>query len=263
MKKFGLIGEKLGHSLSPQIHKVIFENIHTLGEYDLVEIPRDDLKRKTRELFQIYNGLNVTIPYKKDIIPLLDSQDEVSKKIGAVNTIRIKDGSVTGYNTDYYGFGATIDHYKITCKNKKAVILGTGGVSKAIYHYLKDNNIGEIIFVNRRKETHWAKDCSIYTYDEIKNISGDIVINCTPLGMGALEDRSPVNKEFLTSFKAAIDLIYNPKETMFLKWAQEQGLQTINGMFMLVAQGVKAQEIWNEMEINECVIEKIYNIIDK
>ncbi|MFZ7131905.1 MAG: shikimate dehydrogenase family protein [Eubacteriales bacterium] len=259
MNHYALIGEKLGHSFSPEIHNIIFKYTDMQGDYTCVEIPKESVKQDVKNLFREYHGINVTIPYKKEIVPILDALDTVSLDIGAVNTIKIEKGSTKGYNTDYYGFGATLDYYHVDIQDKKAVILGTGGASKAVYYYLIQHGIGEIIFVNRRKETHWAKECPIYTYDEVHQLSGDLVVNCTPMGMGELAGYSPLSKDVRKNFKTTFDLVYNPKETLLLKWSREQGSQSINGLFMLVAQAVRAQEIWNDKTIDPLIIEKIYH----
>ncbi|MPW26588.1 shikimate dehydrogenase [Alkalibaculum sp. M08DMB] len=263
MKQFGLLGEKLSYSFSPQIHEIIFNFIGEEYLYDLVEISLGSLNAKFPEIIHKYHGLNVTIPYKKDVIELLDVLDNISSEIGAVNTIKVVNGKLEGYNTDYFGFGATLDKYNVSIINKKAYILGTGGASKAVYYYLKNNNIGDIVFVNRKPETHWAKDCRIITYEECKNESGDLVINATPLGMDNLSDQSPLCKDTLSNFHSAIDLIYNPRETIFLKHARELGLQSINGLYMLVAQAIKSEEIWNDIKIDDVVINKIFHEIEK
>lgn len=261
MKHYGLIGEKLGHSFSPQIHNIILEKINKTGDYGLIEIPRGQLKEQYEKAINQYDGINVTIPYKKEIMPFVESMDRAAAEIDAVNTIKIKDGHATGYNTDYYGFGYTLDYFNVDIQNKKIVILGTGGASKAIYYYLINNGCGEIIFVNRKKDTHWAKECNIFTYDEIEGLTAELVVNCTPIGMGSLENKSPLSVDDMTGFKTAVDLIYNPKETLFLKQARENGAKAVNGLMMLVAQAVRAQEIWNHITVERKIVEEIYNKI--
>lgn len=263
MKCYTLVGEKLSYSFSPQIHKIILKHIGIKASYDLTEIPKGELDVRFPQVIQKYHGLNVTIPYKKDVIELLHDLDDVSSEIGAVNTVKITEGKTRGYNTDYFGFGATLKKYKVPIRNQKAYILGTGGASKAVYYYLKNHNIGEIVFINRSKNTHWAKDSKILTYDECKGKKGDLVINATPLGMDNLINSSPLEKEVVKNFGHAVDLIYNPRETLFLQYAKEYGLQSMNGLYMLVAQAIKSEEIWNDVIIEEAVIDQIYQEVER
>ncbi|MFZ7121399.1 MAG: shikimate dehydrogenase family protein [Eubacteriaceae bacterium] len=259
MKHFALIGESLTHSFSPQIHKIIFEITGLDADYKLYEIERELLDTKFKKAMDIFYGFNVTIPYKNDALSLLDCIDNISQEIGAVNTVKMKDKVSTGYNTDYFGFGITLDKYRVSIKQKKAYVIGTGGASKAVYTYLKNNGIGEITFISRSEKSNWIKDCNIITYDKINDVKGDIIINCTPLGMGKNIEFTPVEKNIISKFAYAIDLIYNPKDTLFLKHAKELGVTAINGLYMLVGQAVKSQEIWNDMEFEENTIQEIYD----
>ena len=245
MKKFGLLGEKLSHSKSPDIHQMIFQKLDINGKYDLVETSPEDIKKYIEK----YDGLNVTIPYKETVNPLLKSLSKEAKSIGAVNTIYEK----KGYNTDYFGFGKMLNVKNIKVDKKICVILGTGGASKAVKYYLKKNNAKKIISVSRSK-----KGKNIINYDDIETIKGDILINTTPVGMYPNIEESPVNSKIISKYKVAIDLIYNPLETLFLKYAKENNLKYVNGLYMLIGQAVKAQEIWNNIEINDDLIEEIF-----
>ncbi|CDF57514.1 shikimate dehydrogenase [Thermobrachium celere] len=263
---YGLIGEKLSHSFSPFIHNEILKRVGLAGEYNLYEVDRENLKSKILNLKKYVKGLNVTIPYKVDVIDFLDEVSDEVKKIGAVNTISFLDELIIGYNTDYFGFGIMLDINKIDVKNKKAVILGTGGAAKSVVHYLIDNEISDVILVSRDKvfAQEKFKEIKCIDYDELDKVrSYDLIINCTPCGMYPNIDVSPVNKDILTNFSIAIDLIYNPRKTLYLKWAEELGLISINGLYMLIAQAVKSQEIWNSINIDFKVIDDIYDIISK
>lgn len=262
---YGLIGEKLGHTYSPQIHNKILEETHTNGYYGLFQVRKENLKYIISGLKALgYKGINVTIPYKLDIIKYLDSLSPEASKIGAINVVSIdKNGMATGYNTDYYGFGMMIDHANVKLDGETAVILGTGGASKAVTQYLKDNGIKDIIIVSRDSKAAKQKypDDKIIMYDELNTINNcSIIINCTPVGMFPRTEFSPIDKKYLTKFNTAIDLIYNPSDTLFLKESKEKGLKTINGLYMLIAQAVKSQEIWNETEISSNVINNILDI---
>ncbi|MDM8533852.1 shikimate dehydrogenase [Clostridiaceae bacterium HSG29] len=245
MKKYGLLGEKLSHSKSPEIHNDIFKYLEIEASYDLIETEKENLLKHIKK----YDGLNVTIPYKTEVIKHLKDITDIAKKIGAVNTIY----NEVGYNTDYYGFKKMLEINNISVSNKVVYILGTGGASKAVFKYLKDNNAKSIYFVSRT-----IKEENIISYDNLKNVEGDIIINTTPVGMYPDIDKSPVNEEILEKFKVAIDLIYNPYETKFLSISKELNLKTTNGLYMLIGQAIKAEEIWQECKIENEEIKKIY-----
>lgn len=255
---YGLIGEKLEHSFSPQIHCEIFRILGIEGEYRLFELKEEELKSavlKYKE--QGVKGLNVTVPYKIKIMAYLDVISGESEKIGAVNTISSVNGILTGYNTDYNGFGMLLTNSNIEVKNKSAVILGTGGVSKAVAQFLEDNGAERIIYVSRN-----PGDGAI-GYDETASLKGDIIINCTPSGMYPNTDESPVPYDIFKKFDTAVDLIYNPEETMFLKQAKESGLKAVNGLSMLVGQAVAAQKIWNGIGLSTAQADNVYEYIKK
>jgi len=255
---YGLIGERLGHSFSPHIHGEIFKKLGMEGEYRLFELKEEELKSAVSEYkVQCIKGLNVTVPYKIKIMACLDEVSAEAEKIGAVNTIALANGVLKGYNTDYNGFGMSLARSRVEVKGKSAVILGTGGASKAVVHYLTDNGAKSITYVSR-SPSDGAKG-----YDEIASLKGDMIINCTPCGMYPKVDVSPVPYGALEGFDTAVDLIYNPEETEFLKQAKEQGLKTVNGLYMLVGQAVAAQEIWNGISLSESQVDDIYQCIKK
>lgn len=260
---YGLIGEKLGHSFSPQIHDLIFKNINSNGLYNLLEIKKEDLENAVWGLKALgCKGANVTIPYKIQIMKYLDNVSEEAKKIGAVNTISFNDGVLTGYNTDYHGFGEALKKNQIDINNKKAVILGCGGASKAVVQYLLDNKINDIIYVSRHPKSTVKdiKNFKVISYNDMESLSNkDIIINCTPCGMYPNIEDSPVNNNILSKFSAAVDLIYNPQETLFLRQSRQLGLKTENGLYMLVAQAIAAQEIWQNIKISKESVDEIYS----
>lgn len=263
--KYGLIGEKLSHSYSPIIHKEILKRIERLGEYSLIEIERDKIKHITLDMREnIYNGVNVTIPYKIEVIKYLDELSNEANEIGAINTIANKEGRLIGYNTDYFGFGKMLDLNGVNLKNKNATILGTGGAARAVIYYLKNNNINEITIVSRDKVKAQNEfgDYRCITYKELIDFKKhDLIINCTPVGMYPNISNSPVKEEVLKNYDVAIDLIYNPIETVFLRYAKKNKVLAIDGLYMLVAQAVKSQEIWNEIKIDDRVIMEVYDVI--
>lgn len=254
--KYGLIGERLGHSFSPQIHSEILKRLGIEGEYMLFELASDELcssVSKYRE--QGIKGLNVTVPYKIKVMPFLDSISEEAEKIGAVNTISLEGGLLRGYNTDYYGFGMSLEKNNIKVAGKSAIILGTGGVSRAVSQYLRDKGAGSITYISRNP----GKGTS--GYNELESLKGEIIINCTPCGMYPGTDCSPVDEAVFDGYETAVDLIYNPEETLFLKQARKKGLKTMNGLYMLVGQAVCAQEIWNGRKLTETQVDEVYRCI--
>lgn len=264
---YGLLGEKLSHSLSPRIHKMIFEAIEVEGAYKLFEVPRENLEEFVAavKLLKI-KGCSVTIPYKSLIMKYLDVISPEAERIGAVNTIALIDGELHGYNTDYFGFGHMFETSKVELNGKAVVVLGNGGVTKAAMHYLVDNKVAKVYIVSRNPESTMGishEKVEIISYNQLEKISGDILINGTPVGMFPNENISPVDEEVIKNFNIVIDLIYNPSKTELMNKAENLGKKTIGGLSMLIGQGVKAQEIWQNRKIEEQVIKDIYEILNR
>ena len=264
MDFYGLIGEKLPHSLSPKIHNALFKGLNIEGAYKLFEVEREDLGKAIDSLKVLkIKGVNVTIPYKQDVMKYLDFISDEADKIGAVNTIYLNDGKLYGYNTDYFGFGTIIKNNGIEVKDNIAMVLGNGGAAKAVITYLLDEGIKKIYLVSRRRlEESGYSDNRIEckTYDEIAHITGDILINTTPLGMYPHMEESPVDEEVITNFNALIDIIYNPKETKFLKMGKVLNKKIAGGIEMLVGQAIKAEEIWQETSLDNEVTRELYSV---
>ncbi|MEO0059272.1 MAG: Shikimate dehydrogenase [Bacteroidota bacterium] len=242
MKKFGLVGKNIDYSFSRKYFSEKFKN-DNLNNYEYVNFDIPDIFEFSKVIkTENIVGLNVTIPYKQAVIPFLDAVSKKAKKIGAVNTITVdKNGKTKGYNTDWYGFKKSIAQ-NIRPDHKKALILGTGGSSKAVAFALKKLKI-EVTFVSRtktRKGFQYA-DLSQKILSEYQ-----IIINCTPLGTSPNVDICPeIPYEFLTKDQLVFDLIYNPEKTLFLQKSEQQGATIQNGKEMLVFQAEKAWEIWN------------------
>lgn len=266
MEFYGLIGEKLSHSLSPKIHNEFFRISNIDAAYKIFEINKEDIKNAGEALKILgISGTNVTIPYKEDVIEFLDNVSPIAKKIGAVNTIHLKDNKLYGYNTDYYGVGMMLDVNSIELKGKVAAILGSGGAAKSCIAYLLDSGIEKIYLVSRKKDLSKKYDerVNLISYDELKNIIGDILINTTPVGMYPNVGISPVGEDIIKNFNSLVDLIYNPRETEFLRLGKLQGKKTCGGLYMLVGQAMKSQEIWQGKKVAREVIDIIYNEMDK
>ncbi|MEY8848897.1 shikimate dehydrogenase [Psychroserpens sp. XS_ASV72] len=242
MHRLGLIGRNISYSFSRGYFSKKFEAEQLPFTYENFDIDAISEFPKLLKENPDISGLNVTIPYKEDIIPYLDKLDKKAKKIGAVNTITFnKKGRLKGYNTDCYGFKKSIQPF-LKKQHKKALILGTGGASKAVAYTLKKRNI-KCDYVSRTKGEKIK-----FTYDELTvDIieSYKIIINCTPLGTYP-EVNVCLNIPYdgITEKHLLYDLIYNPEETKFLRLGKHQGAQTCNGLKMLEFQAEKAWEIW-------------------
>jgi shikimate dehydrogenase len=243
-KRFGLLGRNISYSFSKGYFTEKF-NTENLTECSYENFDIQDINdfpkiiKANRDL----KGLNVTIPYKETVMPFLDELSERATKIGAINVIKItKEGKLKGYNSDYYGFKKALEPLLLV-HHKKALILGTGGASKAVAYALEELGI-QHTFVSRKPSEN-AIDYSQITAAVFSE--NHIIINSTPLGTSPKTDEFPdIPYHFFTNKHIAFDLIYNPAETQFLKRAKEAGAIVKNGMEMLVFQAEKAWEIWNE-----------------
>lgn len=260
IKLYGLIGERLTHSMSPQIHSMLMESIGIQGHYSLFQVQKHRLSEAVHGLSALGAvGANVTIPYKVSIIKYLDFLSPEAQKIGAVNTIAFKNEKIIGYNTDYHGFKKALKAASIEISGKKAVILGTGGASRAVLQCLMDSGASDILMVSRAPGSNPEGNIRTISYEELKGVKGwDIIINCTPVGMYPDIEASPVDKKVISSFSSAVDLIYNPSETVFLKYARQLGIPHANGLYMLVSQAAASQKIWQGIIIPESIVEDIY-----
>ena len=242
MKTYGLIGKSLSHSFSKKYFTEKFDGLGlTDSEYINIEIETiEEFIEKLKELKP--RGLNVTIPYKEEIIPYLDELDEVAEEIGAVNTIVFKNGKLKGYNTDAFGFHQSIKPF-FKSQHERALILGTGGASKAVEYVLKQYGV-DVLFASR-SETN----ANILNWNEVnENVIKQhlLIINCTPLGMYPDVDAKPeFSYSALTDKHLLVDLVYNPEETLFLRLGKENEAKGINGLTMLKQQAEKSWRLWN------------------
>ena len=264
--KFGLLGAKLGHSLSPQIHQEVFRQLGIEASYELIEVSAEKLADKVTELRKSFRGLNVTIPHKVAVMESLDNVAPEAKAIGAVNTILFESGRADGFNTDYFGFARLLEHNGLIPEGKEVCVLGTGGASRAILQCVTDMQ-AKIITVISRSVQNAPEDIraryDVKTYDDLRTMGGDLLINCTPVGMYPKVDASPVDEAVMEHFAAAVDIIYNPAETQFMKLARQQGKPAVNGLFMLVAQAVAADEIWLGRKLNAGLIADVTGKVRK
>ncbi len=244
---YGLIGEKLGHSFSKPIHERLADY-----QYEITPLTREEFKE-----FMVkkeFKAINVTIPYKSDVIPYLDTLDEKAEEIGAVNTIVNCNGKLKGYNTDFYGFLYTLKHNDIHITGEKVLVLGNGGAAKAVIAVLNFLGAKEIIIVKYKKTP------GVVTYEECLELHRDakFIINTSPVGMYPNIDISPIDLSYYPECSGVIDIIYNPLETRLLKQAKDLGMTAVNGLEMLIAQAKYAVEIFLDKEMDDDVIEDIY-----
>jgi shikimate dehydrogenase len=241
MKAYGLIGRSLKHSFSKAYFEKKFKSMGIEASYVNYEIGDISTIRDLLNHSAHTEGLNVTIPYKQTIIPFLDEVDAAAETIGAVNTICIRDGKWKGYNTDYYGFMTSLKPFLENIHNR-ALILGSGGASLAIQYSLR---ILDIPFHVVSRE----KGKGDLTYDDInENVvkACKLIINTSPVGMYPdVDDFPAIPYEFISAEHLVYDLVYNPKESKFLRLAKEQNAMTMNGLDMLKHQAEKAWKIWN------------------
>ena len=247
MDKYGLIGYPLGHSFSISYFNQRFQDEGINAVYENFEIPTIEALDEVLNLNPELKGLNVTIPYKEKVIPYLDSISPEARAIGAVNVIKVshegKSVKLKGYNSDVIGFTKSIEPMIEKKWHKKALILGTGGASKAINYGLR--NLGlETVFVSRYERPETIQYQNI-TPDIIREYN--VIVNCTPLGMYPKTEECPqLPYEAMDSHTILYDLIYNPDETLFMKRGAEYGAQTKNGLEMLLLQAFASWEFWNE-----------------
>lgn len=250
--EYGLIGEKLAHSYSKYIHEGIGNYSYILNPLSKDEF-HNFMKRKE------FKGINVTIPYKKDVMPYLDEIDEKAKEIGAVNTIVNQDNYLIGYNTDYYGFLYTLNYNQIDVKLKKVLVLGTGGAAKSVICVLKDLGASHIITVKHR-----STDGAI-SYDEAINLHQDayLVVNTSPVGMYPNTEASPLDLSKFPNLVSVVDLIYNPLKTKLLEQGESLGCITANGLLMLVVQAIFASEYFHStkypLELTHTIYDSMCN----
>jgi shikimate dehydrogenase len=227
-KRYGLIGEKLGHSFSPAIHA-------KLGDYryDLIELTQEELEPFLKG--DSFAGLNVTIPYKKAVIPYCKELTDQARRIGSVNTIiRQPDGSLLGHNTDYDGFAYLLRTAGASVAGKKVLVLGTGGASLTVHTVLRDLGVGESVAISRSGSNNYQ---NLHLHADAQ-----MIVNTTPVGMYPNTLVSPVDLSLFPKLEGVFDVIYNPAKTQFLLDGEKRGLLCANGLGMLVAQAKAASE---------------------
>lgn len=246
---YGLLGETLGHSFSPQIHACLGDY-----EYKLFEVAPEDLGDFLCS--GSFEGLNVTIPYKKAVMPYLAEISENAKAIGSVNTITVlPNGTLRGDNTDYDGFLYLVRRSGIAVNGKKALVLGTGGASLPVKKVLSDLGAREIISISRTGENNYQ--------NLEKHFDADLIVNTTPVGMYPNNLQSPLSLDGFTQLSGVLDIVYNPQKTQLILDAEQRGIPAFSGLTMLVAQAKRAAELFLNTNIDDRKNDEIYETLSR
>lgn len=247
MKKYGLLGEKLSHSYSPEIHSMLASY-----EYKLYEVAKDGLD----EFFNKceLDGFNVTIPYKRDVMKYLSDISDTARRMGAVNTVVRRADGFYGDNTDAYGFEYNVRKSGIDVKGKKALVLGSGGASGTAVRVLESMGAREVTVISRSGENNYT--------NLDRHYDADIIVNTTPVGMYPETDAAPLDLAPFKLLTGVIDVIYNPARTSLLAQAEELHVPCINGLPMLVAQAKRAAELFEDKVIDDSVIDSITKALE-
>ena len=246
---YGLLGETLGHSFSPQIHACLGDY-----EYKLFEVAPEDLGDFLRS--GSFEGLNVTIPYKRAVMPYLAEISENAKAIGSVNTITVlPNGTLRGDNTDYDGFLYLVRRSGIAVNGKKALVLGTGGASLPVKKVLSDLGAREIISISRTGENNYQ--------NLEKHFDADLIVNTTPVGMYPNNLQSPLSLDGFTQLSGVLDIVYNPQKTKLILDAEQRGIPAFSGLTMLVAQAKRAAELFLNTNIDDRKNDEIYETLSR
>ena len=250
--EYGCIGEVLKHSFSKEIHNALAPY-----DYTLLELKREEVASFMKE--RSFKAINVTIPYKETVIPHLCYIDEHARLIGAVNTVVNRDGKLYGYNTDFYGMSELARHAGISFEGKKVLILGTGGTSKTAYAVAKHYGAREIIRASRDGK----EGAVLYTDVYNSHTDSEIIINTTPVGMYPKTQSSPIDLAPFDKLSGVLDAVYNPLSTELILAAKERGIPAEGGLYMLVAQAVRASEIFIDTRYPLGTLDKVYTEILK
>ncbi|BBU40286.1 shikimate dehydrogenase (NADP(+)) [Aeribacillus pallidus] len=259
---YGVIGDPIGHSLSPLIHNDAFDSLNMNARYHAFQVKGEELEQAVKGMKALgIKGFNVTVPHKVSIIPFLDELDESAQLLHAVNTVKNEDGRLIGFNTDGYGFYLSLKEHidNTNPRDLKVLLIGAGGAARAIYTTLAKEGFAFIDIVNRTAErAHLLKEnCSyetkgnVYSFQQLDQTSNeyDVIIQTTSIGMKPNIEEKPIELTGRVHGRTVVaDIIYNPLKTMLLKEAEKLGLKTVDGVGMFVYQGACAFQIWTNAE---------------
>ena len=268
-QRLAVIGDPIAHSLSPALQSFLICHFALPFTYEALHIRQNDLPEMMQRLRDgEFRGINITLPHKRTVLSFLDELEETAAKIGAVNTIVVEKGRLIGYNTDARGFLRSLETAGVATAGKSGFVLGAGGAARAVIFALLQANIGKIIVCNRSAE-HAAALIETFTThmaanrlqsvvwperaDWIKKNAVNFLINATRVGMHPHDDESTLPDHVFTDHMAAVDLVYNPVQSRFLRAANSAGAKIVSGLGMLIYQGVAALELWcgKQLEIGE------------
>jgi len=264
--KFAVIGNPIEHSLSPALHNWVFRELGIDAEYLKIKVSKEDLSKIPASLRNgELQGINVTIPHKQEIVPLLDEFDDHAQTMGTVNCVSTLGGRLKGYNTDWLGFSKAIKANGVSVRGKDCLILGAGGAAQAVVYALTLSKPASITIANRTLEkahalakwiTHLSPVVSTNTstieqLETSKDI--DLIVNCTPLGMTPHSDTSPLPSHFIHNDHTLVDTVYTPLLTKFLLYGKEVGAHTVSGLDMFIFQGLATLDLWLEEPISQKV----------
>lgn len=241
----GLLGRKLGHSYSPQIHA-------RLGHYSYALFEKEPAELEAFLKNGHWSGINVTIPYKQDVIPYLDTLSPTAAKLGAVNCIVRRDGKLVGHNTDYFGFQCMVQSSGLNVAGKKVLVLGTGGASKPVVAVMEELG-GQVVQISRSGENNYQ--------NLHRHADAAVIVNATPVGMYPNTGVSPVDLSLFPQLEGVLDIIFNPARTQLLLDAQARGLVAVNGLLMLVAQAKEAAEWFQNTKLDDGFIDSIHTAL--
>ncbi|MEE9190903.1 MAG: shikimate dehydrogenase [Candidatus Neomarinimicrobiota bacterium] len=258
--KFSVIGDPVEHSLSPLLFRALGNQLGLELTYNKIKIAKEDLPgffHNLQQQIEDYDGVNITIPHKHDVLKLLEKADRTAKIIQAVNCVKLTNAGVTGTNTDWIGFIENLKEGAVSVEGKQCVILGAGGVARAVIYAISRSGVKELAIVNRTIERAFRLseliqawdlnfDVSVHPLEDSQRLclDSEVIINCTSVGMTPGIDRSPIPVQFVQKEHILIDTIYTPLETQFLKFGKLVHATVLNGLGMFIAQGIASLEYW-------------------
>ncbi len=271
-KVIGLIGDPVEHTGSPAIHNFLAEKLGDNVVYVPFHVKKAGLASAIKGAYDLgITGLNVTVPHKQQVMQEVTELEDAALEIGAVNTISVSRKGYKGYNTDFSGFMREMDYYSVIAYNRNVIMLGAGGAAKAVMYALQKTGASKIYVLNRSKNKakelfgHY-KNVEILGFDEWKKIpqaSDYICIQCTSVGLSPRDDECVIkDDDFFDLVSTGVDLIYVPKETVFMKKLKERGKEAYNGLRMLIYQAVASYEIFMDKEVPSNVLEELYEKLD-
>ena len=257
MKQFAVIGNPIGHSLSPDLHNYVYRSLDIDANYEKKKVFKNELPQVMDDLRTgVLNGVNVTIPHKENVLDYLDEINPRAKIIGSVNVIHKNGDKLFGNNTDWFGFSKSLKKNGIEVKNKEVIVLGAGGTSKSILFALKQTGVKKIVLLNRTlQKAKELQDDIVFPYsldDSVQLIKNDsIIINTTPIGMQS--EQCPIDLGLLHKNQTLIDIIYTPMDTVMLKFGNKIGAITLNGLDMFIYQALVSMDLWFGEDISKQV----------